>query len=55
VSALQQLVETRLGQPLAGYVADRREAGDSWDVIAFLLSQATNTHINGETVRRWYS
>lgn len=44
-----------LGRPVTDWIADRREAGDSWRRIELALEEATNGQIRveHETLRRW--
>ncbi len=45
----------RIGQPLLDYIADKREAGESWEDIAVLLSDETDgiVQVSWMTIRRW--
>jgi hypothetical protein len=49
-----QLIEARLGQPLAEHVASRRETGVSWEQIARELDKTTGVPISGQAVRTWF-
>lgn len=48
------LLEARLERPLADYVTERREAGDSWNVIAYELAKATDVMVTAQTLTNWF-
>ncbi|WP_433078985.1 hypothetical protein ACQP1P_38875 [Dactylosporangium sp. CA-052675] len=51
---LYQLLEARLGEPLADYVAARRPT-TSWRQLAGDLSDRTNTAVSFESLRTWFA
>jgi len=53
-SPLYQLIEDRLGEPLAEHVAARR-ATESWRAIADDLSERTKVKVSWETLRLWFA
>jgi hypothetical protein len=54
VTPQQTLVEIRLGEPLAKFIAKRRAAGKGWRPIAADISTRTAVKVSHETVRNWY-
>jgi len=50
---LYQLIEARLGEPLAEFVAARRPS-TSWRQLADDLSQRTGTGVTYESLRTWF-
>ncbi len=50
---LYQLIEARLGEPLADYIAARRPS-TSWRQLAGDLSERTNTAVSFESLRTWF-
>lgn len=56
VTPTQRLAEVLLGQPLADYVADKRDDGKSWQQIASRLNHDTSgvVDVSRETLRQWY-
>lgn len=48
-----QLVELKLDADLATFLAERRNAGDSFDTIARLLWDLTGVSVTGVTVSNW--
>jgi hypothetical protein len=50
---LYQLIEARLDEPLAEYVAARRPS-TSWRQLAGELSDRTNTAVSFESLRTWF-
>lgn len=57
-TALYQLIETRLGETLADWVAERRRPDlrppASWRRLAFELSTVTGVEVTNETLRVWF-
>jgi hypothetical protein len=53
-SPLYQLVETRLGEPLADWVATHYP-DSSWRLLATKLSEQTGLTVNAETLRLWFA
>lgn len=51
---LYQLIEARLGEPLADFVAARRPS-TSWRQLAGDLSERTNTAVSFESLRTWFA
>lgn len=49
---LYLLIEGKLGEPLAEFIAARRP-GTSWRLIAIELLQRTGVDVTYETVRTW--
>ena len=47
-------IETKLGEPLAAYLSQRREQGTSWRRIAVELTVRTGIDVAGETLRLWH-
>lgn len=43
------------GEPLAQFVAARRESGRSWRLIAIEISTRTGIDISNEALRGWFS
>lgn len=54
-TATQRLADVHLGRSLDEFVAERREAGDSWRTIAAALHTATDLTVSHETLRAWYA
>jgi len=56
-SLADAIVTDRLGLPLADLIADRREAGDSWQTIADTLDEQTDgvVSVSWMTIQRWAS
>jgi hypothetical protein len=50
---LAQLIETKIGRPLAEYVADARNAGKDWRTIARDIQAETGVRVSWETLRSW--
>lgn len=50
---LYQLIEERLGEPLADFVASRRPVW-SWRQLAREITKTTNTAVTGESLRTWF-
>lgn len=48
------LIQERLGAPLATYVAERRNQGQSWNAVARALYDDTGIAVTSETLRNWY-
>lgn len=57
-SPLYQLIETKLGEPLADWIAERRRPGlrppASWRALAAELQRATGVAVSFETLRTWF-
>lgn len=53
----QRLASLLLEQPVADWIADRRDEGRSWRLIARELQLSTNGQIDvtAETLRSWFS
>lgn len=51
---LYQLIEARLGEPLADFVAARRPIW-SWRQLAGDLSTRTSTAVSYEALRTWFT
>ncbi len=53
----QRLADVLLGRSVADYVAERRDAGRSWRLVARDLYKATNgaVDVTHETLRGWYA
>lgn len=51
---LYQLIETRLGESLEGFVAARRPIW-SWRQLAVELSKRTGTTFSHEALRTWFT
>lgn len=49
-----QLIEKLLDAPLDDFVAGRRDAGESFESIAFELSTTTGERITAQTLRNWF-
>lgn len=57
-TAKQQLIEDRLGQPLADFVAERYRPyipGHGWRYVATEITAATGVPVSYETVRAWFA
>lgn len=57
---MQRVVDSNMramgGPPLAGYVTDRRAAGQSWDKIATRIQlDYMSDGPTGETLRQWFT
>jgi hypothetical protein len=50
----QQLIEIRLGRPLAGFVRERLSEGAGWRRIANDVRGRTDISVSHETLRKWY-
>jgi hypothetical protein len=50
----QELIQIRLGQDLAEYVATKRAEGLGWRRIAYAISDRTHMVVSHETLRAWY-
>lgn len=48
-----QLADRLLGAGLVEFIESRRTAGESWNSIAFALSNEFGILISEDTVRRW--
>jgi hypothetical protein len=53
-SATYLLIEERLGEPLAQYVAARRP-GTAWRRIAMEIYKRTDVDVTYETLRTWFA
>jgi hypothetical protein len=51
---LYRLVELRLGRSLAGYVGERRAAGEDWRSIVREIGADAGVEISRETLRSWF-
>lgn len=49
-----QLAEMRLGQDLATYITQRREAGKSWRAITAELTDDCGISVSHESLRSWF-
>lgn len=54
-SRLYRLIEMKLDEPLADFVAARRFPTKSWQEIAEEIEQRTGETLTGEVVRRWFA
>lgn len=56
-SAKRQLIEDRLGRPLADFVAERHRPyvrNSGWRTIAADVKEATGVVVSHETLRAWF-
>lgn len=55
-SPLYRLIEAGLGEPLAGFVAERRQRFhlNSWQQIADEIKERTGETVSRELLRRWF-
>lgn len=51
---LYQLIEERLGEPLADFVASRRPYW-SWRQLAAEITKTTETSVSWESLRTWFA
>jgi len=54
MSAKRLLIEDRIGGDLAAYVAELREDGASWNVIAARIARRTDVKVTDQTLRNWF-
>lgn len=50
-----QLIETRLGRPLAEYVEELRNDERSWPYIARKIREQADVGVSDETIRLWFA
>lgn len=52
----QQLIQAKLGVPLADYVKSKRNRRkrESWRRIALLIRDETGIDVTGQTLRGWF-
>lgn len=56
-TALYELIELKLGQSLAEWVAERRPPAPpvtSWRALALIIEKETGTVVSWETLRAWF-
>jgi hypothetical protein len=54
-SARRELLSIRLGRDIHRWVAERREAGASWRVIADEATAVSGVPVSHESMRAWFA